>query len=101
MIVSIFFVVLLGFIAVAIMRADYLADSLKEYGSGLKPSTAAFLFVIINIVIFSGATGISYSGAHRHQDDYKNALYGYKIALKNLTKEAEEAKQAARNFDQN
>lgn len=98
-IVSILLVVLLLFIAIAIMRADYLAESLKEYGGGLKPSTAAMLFIIINMGIFSGAVGISYNGSHPHEDDYKNALYEYKAALKNLTKEAREAKQAARYFD--
>lgn len=97
---GILLVVLLGFIAIAIMRADYLADVLKEMGGSITPAMAGFLFVIINMVIFTGATVVSYEGTHPRHDEYKIICKEYKEALKSFSTEAREAKVAIAIYDE-
>jgi hypothetical protein len=88
----------LAFIVIAIMRADYLAEALKEFAPNLSPKLAAFIFVVINMLIFVGATLISYEGSHPRPDEYKNIYNEYKSSLKSYAKEDKEAKQAAKEF---
>lgn len=88
-------IVFLGLIALAIIRAEYLAEMLSDLGIKISPSLAGGIFVIINLLVFSVATLISYEGSHPNQTEYNNKRSEYKRLRKELLKESSEAKRAA------
>ncbi|MBN3036608.1 MAG: hypothetical protein JW861_13560 [Bacteroidales bacterium] len=96
LIVPVFAVCLI--ISLAIFR-EVLFDSMKSHSTlkvNLSPSTAAFLFIIINLGLFLAATLISYSSSFANQSEYNRIHRIHRMAMKVLRRESEDAEQAAR-----
>jgi len=98
--VIVFLCVTFGLIGIAILRAKYLSEMLKEIGiKGISPILAGFIFVIINFLIFVVAFFISYRGSHPEAEKYSNQKNKVKEIYKRYIKEKKEAEKARKNLE--
>ena len=62
----------------------------------MSPQTAAIIFVVINLVLITVSVLVSYSSAHSNQGEYSRIYKIYKIAMRVLKRESEDAENAAK-----
>ena len=93
-------VILLVLGVIAFVRSAYFEAEVnqKVIGISISPTQLTIIFIIINVAMFLGAVIVSYESAHPNKNDFKSIVKRYKTALRNLHKEAAEAKDAGRAF---
>jgi len=86
-------VTIIVIVGIAVLRADYLSYVLSRYNLNIKMSstTAAVIFVGINVFLFCLAAFISYLGTHENNEEYQRLKQQLKIVQQRLEKENREA----------
>jgi hypothetical protein len=83
-------VVLAGLIAITIMYKKYLVGikALESFGISISPEQLAFIFLLINLVLFTGLFVVAYESGHKDPLGYKMALKEVRAAEIELQKNA-------------
>ncbi len=81
-------------ICFGLLRGAYLSAALSRLTSikiGVSPALGTAIFMILNLLIFGVATGISYFGAHPEHREYRNAIRRFRNAKKEYKLRSSEA----------
>jgi len=93
-----------GIIAVSVIRSIYIGELMANpntaFGIHMSVSLAAFLFALLNIVLFLGGVLISYMSFTHNERLLETIKKQYKNAILRLKKETAEAARASEEFEQ-